>query len=250
VGRLTAGPTHAAAAPESLAGLIERVTFHNEDTGFAVLQVKVRGQRDLVTVVGSLASVSPGEWIHAQGRWVQDREFGRQFRRVADQHRPHHPPRASRSISAAAWSRASARSTRRSWSNASVHESSTSSSIPRPGWRRSTASVPKRRQRIKEAWAEQKVIREIMVFLHSHGVSTSRAVRIYKTYGERRHREGPCQPVHPGQGHPWHRLQDRRPDRAAGRHPGRFPGPGLRGLDHVLLEATGEGHCALPVATC
>ena len=43
---------------------------------------------------------------------------------------------------------------------------------------------PKRRQRIKEAWAEQKVVREIMVFLHSNGVSTSRAVRIYKTYGE------------------------------------------------------------------
>src|SRR5262249_51802073 len=43
---------------------------------------------------------------------------------------------------------------------------------------------PARRKRIKEAWAEQKFIREIMVFLHSHGVSTSRAVRIYKTYGE------------------------------------------------------------------
>ena len=43
---------------------------------------------------------------------------------------------------------------------------------------------PKRRLRIKEAWAEQKVIRNIMVFLHSNGVSTSRAVRIYKTYGE------------------------------------------------------------------
>ena len=43
---------------------------------------------------------------------------------------------------------------------------------------------PKRRQKIKAAWAEQKVIRKIMVFLHSHGVSTSRSVRIYKTYGE------------------------------------------------------------------
>ena len=43
---------------------------------------------------------------------------------------------------------------------------------------------PKRRKRIKEAWVEQKVIRQIMVFLHSNGVSTSRAVRIYKTYGE------------------------------------------------------------------
>ena len=44
---------------------------------------------------------------------------------------------------------------------------------------------PERRKRIKEAWAEQKIIREIMVFLHSNGVSTSRAVRIYKIYGER-----------------------------------------------------------------
>jgi exodeoxyribonuclease V alpha subunit len=65
---------------DSLAGLIERVTFHNEDTGFAVLKVKAKGHRDLVTVVGSLASVSPGESINAQGGWVQDREFGQQFR--------------------------------------------------------------------------------------------------------------------------------------------------------------------------
>jgi exodeoxyribonuclease V alpha subunit len=66
--------------PESLSGLIERVTFSNEDTGFSVLKVKAKGHRDLVTVVGSLPSVSAGEWLTAQGRWVQDREFGLQFR--------------------------------------------------------------------------------------------------------------------------------------------------------------------------
>jgi len=66
--------------PESLSGLIERVTFANEDSGFSVLKVKVKGHRDLVTVVGSLPSVSAGEWLTAQGRWVQDREFGHQFR--------------------------------------------------------------------------------------------------------------------------------------------------------------------------
>ena len=65
--------------PDSLSGLIERVTFHNEDTGFALLKVKAKGHRDLVSVVGSLAAVSPGEWVNAQGRWVQDREFGQQF---------------------------------------------------------------------------------------------------------------------------------------------------------------------------
>jgi exodeoxyribonuclease V alpha subunit len=66
--------------PESLSGLIERVTFFNEENGFGVLQVKARGHRDLVTVVGSLPSVSAGEWVNAQGRWVQDREYGRQFK--------------------------------------------------------------------------------------------------------------------------------------------------------------------------
>ena len=65
---------------ESLSGLIEHVMFHNEETGFAVLKVKAKGRRDLVSVVGSLASVSPGEWINAQGRWIQDREFGQQFK--------------------------------------------------------------------------------------------------------------------------------------------------------------------------
>ena len=57
--------------PESLSGLIETVTFHNEDTGFGVLKVKAKGHRDFVTVVGSLASVSAGEWLTAQGHWVQ-----------------------------------------------------------------------------------------------------------------------------------------------------------------------------------
>lgn len=66
--------------PESLSGLIERVTFHNEENGWAVLKVKAKGHRDLVAVVGSLASVSAGEWVTAEGRWVQDREFGLQFR--------------------------------------------------------------------------------------------------------------------------------------------------------------------------
>ena len=66
--------------PESLSGLIERVTFFNEENGFAVLKVKVKGQRDEVTVVGALPSVNAGEWLTAEGRWVRDREFGLQFR--------------------------------------------------------------------------------------------------------------------------------------------------------------------------
>lgn len=67
---------------ESLSGLIERVTFFNEENGWAVLKVKAKGHRDLVAVVGSLPSVSAGEWVTAEGGWVQDREFGLQFRAV------------------------------------------------------------------------------------------------------------------------------------------------------------------------
>ena len=75
-------PVNAPSQPfaESLSGLIERVTYFNEENGFAILKVKTKGHRDPVTVVGSLPSVSPGEWVTAEGRWVQDREFGLQFR--------------------------------------------------------------------------------------------------------------------------------------------------------------------------
>src|ERR1017187_3240536 len=65
---------------DKLSGLIERVTYFNEDTGFAVLRVKTSGHRDLVTVVGSLPSASPGEWLTAEGTWVRDKEHGLQLK--------------------------------------------------------------------------------------------------------------------------------------------------------------------------
>ena len=65
---------------DGLSGLVERVTFHNEDTGFAVLKVKVKGRRDLVPVVGVVAAISPGEWITAEGHWERNRDHGMQLR--------------------------------------------------------------------------------------------------------------------------------------------------------------------------
>ena len=53
---------------ENLAGLVERVTFHNEDSGFCVLRVKARGQRDLVTIVGHAAAIGAGEFVQARHR--------------------------------------------------------------------------------------------------------------------------------------------------------------------------------------
>lgn len=65
---------------EVLAGLVERVTFHNSENGFCVLRVKARGHRDLVTTVGHAATISAGEWITASGVWLNDRNHGLQFK--------------------------------------------------------------------------------------------------------------------------------------------------------------------------
>ena len=65
---------------EPLSGLVERVTYHSPETGFCVLRVKVRGHRELVTVVGSAASIQRGEFIQASGQWGNHRDHGIQFK--------------------------------------------------------------------------------------------------------------------------------------------------------------------------
>lgn len=235
------------AAPDTVAGLVERVTFHNEDTGFAVLQVKARGHRDLITVVGALASVSPGEWLHAEGQWVQDREFGRQFR--ADL-LTSTPPTTAEGIEKYLGSGmvkgigpvyASKLVARFGPAIFDVIEQASARLEEIDG------IGPKRRRRIKDAWNEQKAIREIMLFLHSHGVSTSRAVRIFKTYGH-----DASETV---RSNPYVLAKDIRgigfktADQIAQQVgiPVDSIARAAAALDHVLLSATGEGHCALPM---
>src|ERR1700720_2574951 len=65
---------------EVLAGLVDRVTFHNSENGFCVLRVKARGQRDLITLVGHAAMISAGEFVQASGSWINDRTHGVQFK--------------------------------------------------------------------------------------------------------------------------------------------------------------------------
>ena len=233
--------------PDSLAGLVERVTFHNEETGFAVLKIKASGHRELVSVVGSLASVSPGEWINAQGRWIQDREFGRQFRAELITSTPPNSREGMekylgsgmvKGIGPVYAKKLVARFGEEIFSIIET-QSARLETIDGIG--------PKRRRLIKEAWNEQKVIREIMVFLHSSGVSTSRAVRVYKTYGD--------QAIETVRANPYTLARDipgigfKTADQIA-RNVG-IPFDSLvradAGLNHVLLEANGQGHCALPV---
>jgi exodeoxyribonuclease V alpha subunit len=231
---------------DSLAGLIERVTFFNEENGFAVLKVKVRGQRDLVTVVGTLAAVSAGEWVDAQGRWVQDREFGRQFRAEAIRCTP---PTTLEGIEKYLGSGmikgigpVYAQKLVARFGEAVFEIIET-----RSGRLEEVEGIgPKRRRQIKEAWNGQKAIREIMVFLHSHGVSTSRAVRIYKTYGDAAIEKVRANPYLLARD--IHGIGFRTADQIAQKLgvPPDSQARACAALDHVLLEATNEGHCALP----
>jgi len=106
---------------------------------------------------------------------------------------------------------------------------------------------PKRRERIARAWQEARQVREIMLFLHSHGVSTSRPVRIFKTYGEQaieRVRENPYTLTKD-----IYRIGFATADQIAQRVgiPKDSPNRARARIDHVLLEATSDGHCALPL---
>ena len=85
---------------EVLAGLIERVTYHNVENGFCVLRAKARGHRDIVTVVGHAATIAAGEWITASGEWINDRTHGQQFKaRFLRTSLPRSRPTASRNTS-------------------------------------------------------------------------------------------------------------------------------------------------------
>jgi exodeoxyribonuclease V alpha subunit len=231
---------------ESLSGLIERVTFFNEESGFAVVKVKARGHRDPVTVVGSLPSVSPGEWLTAEGRWIQDKGFGLQFK-------------AGKLASSAPTTREGIEKYLGSGMVKGIGPVYAKKLIDKFGEKifdvieKESARLeqlegigPKRRQRIKEAWAAQKVIRQIMVFLHSNGVSTSRAVRIYKIYGEDAIEKVRSDPYRLAKD--IHGIGFKSADQIAQKIG--IPADSLvracAGLSHVLVEAIGDGHCALP----
>src|SRR6516162_9600757 len=173
----------ASASIEALAGVVERVTFHNGDNGFCVLRVKARGQRDLITILGHAAMVSAGEFVQASGSWINDRTHGVQFRASFLKATPPTTTEGIEKYLGSGMIRGIgpiyARKLVRAFSDAvfDVIEQE-------PGRLREVTGIgPKRAERIVAGWAEQKVIREIMLFLHSNGVGTSRAVRIYKTYG-------------------------------------------------------------------
>jgi exodeoxyribonuclease V alpha subunit len=235
-----------ASAQEVLAGLVERVTFHNVENGFCVLRTKARGHRDLVTVVGQAASISAGERITASGEWVNDRTHGQQFRaRFLKTSAPTSIEGIEKYLGSGM-----IRGIGPAYAKKLVGafgEKVFDTIEAEPDRLREIDGIgPVRAKRIVDAWAEQKIVREIMMFLHTNGVGTARAVRIYKTYGS--------DAVQVMTDNPYRLTRDVRgigfktADAIAMRL-GVEKTAMIRlraGISFALAEAMDEGHCGLP----
>jgi len=179
-----------ATAPErsaptaQLSGVIERVTFFNEESGFCVLRIKAPGHREEVTVIGSLPSVSAGEWLSGEGWWVRDKEHGLQFKASTIRTVPPTTVEGiERYLSSGLVKGIGPVMAKRLVGRFKADVLNVIET--RPGELLLVDGIgAKRRERISRAWREAKQVREIMLFLHGHGVSTSRAVRIFKAYGD------------------------------------------------------------------
>ena len=233
---------------EVLAGLVERVTFHNAETGFCVLRVKARGHRDLVTTVGHAATISAGEWLTASGEWINDRTYGQQFKaRFLRTSAPTSVDGIEKYL-ASGMIRGVGPVYAKKLVGAFADKVFDVIELSPERLREVPGIGPKRSTRITAAWAEQKVVREIMVFLHSHGVGTARAVRIFKTYG--------TDAVQVMSENPYRLARDIRgigfktADAIAMRL-GIEKTAMIRvraGIAYALGEAMNDGHCGLPTA--
>jgi exodeoxyribonuclease V alpha subunit len=237
---------HAAPSRETLVGSVERVTFHNEESGFAVLKVKARGRRDLVAVVGHAAFISAGEFIHAVGVWFTDRTHGLQFKADALKTTP---PTTAEGIEKYLGS-GMVRGIGPTLAKRIVGtfgEATFEIIEAAPEKLREVPGIGEfRAGKIAAGWAEQKAVRDIMVFLHSNGVGTSRAVRIFKTYGHDAIQvmtEDPYRLARDVKG-----IGFRTADAIAMKMGMTKEAPQRvrAGISFALQEATDEGHCGLP----
>lgn len=229
---------------DALDGQIERIVFRNEENGFCVLRVKVRGHKDLVTVTGTASTINPGEWMAADGEWLVDPRHGRQFK--AEKMRLSQPDTlegiekylASGMVKGIGREYASRLVKAFGRDVFDVIENASAKLQKVEGIGR------QRRENIKKAWDEQKNVRQIMSFLFSHGISTTRAFRIHKIYGEKA--------IELIQRDPYCLARDIRgigfviADQIAMKL-GIARDSDLRaraGLEYVLGELTSNGHCA------
>jgi len=229
---------------ESLNGTVERVTFHNQENGFCVLQVKLPRLRDLVTVVGSAATIVPGEQIECAGRWINNKSYGRQFQAAQLKNITPDTLQGIEKYLGSGLVKGIGKQFAKHLVNHfkeavfDVIEQTPERLLEVDGIGEG------RKNKLVLAWDEQKTIRHIMVFLQSYGVGTSRAVRIYKTYGDKAVdavRENPYRLAND-----IHGIGFKTADQLAQRLG--LPKDSIyraqAGVQYTLMNLSGQGHCA------
>jgi len=231
---------------ETLEGLVDLITFHSEESGFCVLKVKARGFRETVAVIGKVPRINAGEWIRAKGKWIIDRKHGRQFQAV---HMESVVPDSLEGIEkflgsglikgiGPVYAKKLVEAFGREVLEVIEDRSAELEQVEGIG--------PTRRKLIKESWKAQKTIREIMTFLFANGVSTGRAFRIYKVYGEEAIAKVRMDPYCLARD--IHGIGFKIADQIAEKL-GIEKESILRaraGLTYVLVELSNQGHCAYP----
>ncbi|MFF4246920.1 ATP-dependent RecD-like DNA helicase [Streptomyces sp. NPDC001822] len=230
-----------------LEGVLERITYANEENGYTVARVDTgRGAGDLLTVVGSLLGAQPGESLRMEGRWGSHPQFGKQFQ--VDNYTTVLPATiqgirrylGSGLIKGIGPVMADRITTHFGVDTLDIIEQQPKRLVEVPGL------GPKRTKMIAAAWEEQKAIKEVMVFLQTVGVSTSIAVRIYKKYEDASISVVKNQPYRLaadvwGIGF----LTADRIAQAVG-IPHDSPERVKAGLQYALSQSTDQGHCFLP----
>lgn len=167
---------------EKLSGTVERITYRNEENGFSVLKIRVKGNRETVAIVGMAPPLSPGEFVECSGGWQNNRVHGLQFAAQTIQILPPDTADGVEKYLASGMVRGIgsfyAKKLVKKFGTRvlDILDNDPDQLLGIPGIGKKRLAV------ITESWEEQKAVREIMVFLQTYGVGIARALRIYKTY--------------------------------------------------------------------
>jgi len=231
---------------EHLQGIVERVTYHADDSGYTVARLKAPGTRDLITIVGRFPDIHAGQTLRLSGSWREHPKFGQQFQVVYSQEtKPATLTGLEKYLGSGLIKGIGPTTAKRivkhfGLETLDIIEQACSRLTEIPGIGERRASM------IERAWEAQKAIKEVMIFLRGNGVSTTYAVKIYKQYGDRA--------IEVVSKNPYQLAADIygigfvTADTIA-RSLGIAPDSDFRyqaGMLHVLGIASEEGHCFLP----
>ncbi len=231
---------------QPLQGVVERLTYHSAESGYTVARFKLPRSSELVTIVGNFASIQPGQTLQLEGDWREHPKYGSQFQVI--KYRESKPATLTgiekylgsgliKGVGAATAKRIVAHFGTETL-EVIEHQPERLSEVPEIS--------QKRVKLIQAAWAEQRAIKDVMLFLQSHGISTAYAVKIFKQYGDdsiATVTQNPYQLAAEVYGIGFVTAD------AIARSLGIDPGSEYRyrsGISQVLQEAASDGHCFLP----